>query len=80
MITYFYSYLIILVVNHMNKSGVKPNSIKVEVHINDQIIFGKVIYKDNDPISKVLSDLKKIKILPDSIQGSQVSYTDKDKN
>lgn len=43
----------------------KPNSLKVEVHINDRIIFGKVIYKDNDPISKVLSDLKKIKILSD---------------
>ena len=49
----------------MNRSAVKPNSLKVEVHINDKIIFGKVIYKDNDTISKVLSDLKKIKILPD---------------
>ena len=67
MITYFIYHLVFnnTCKINMNRSAVKPNSLKVEVHINDKIIFGKVIYKDNDTISKVLSDLKKIKILSD---------------
>lgn len=53
------------------------SSIRLEIQINDQVKFGKIAYKQDDPICKVFHDLKRIKILPERIDDEEVKYFDR---
>ncbi len=61
----------------MSRISMKNSGIKLEIQINEQVKFGKIAYRAEDPISKVFHDLKRIKILPGAVEEDKVKYYDK---